>query len=658
MQTWTITQWLTAYRNGATPAQLLGEHVASLVPGDAAWISTVTPAVLEAQLTRLDARLAAVGGDMRKLPLYGVPFAAKDNIDVAGFETTAGCPAFAYAPDTDATVVQRLVEAGAIVIGKTNLDQFATGLVGVRSPYGIPTNTFDPAYICGGSSSGSASVVARGIVPFALGTDTAGSGRVPAGLNNIVGLKPTRGALSNTGVVPACRTLDCVSVFATTAADAARVYDVAAAFDPQDGLSREAPAGAMRWTVPAAPRFAIPADPEFFGDELAAKAFEAAVARIEARGATCVPIDFSLFDDVTQLLYDGAWVAERYAAIRDFAQTNEADIHPVVREIIFKAKDFCAADTFASMYRLADLKRRANAVLAPFDALLVPTAPTHYRIDDMLADPVRLNSRLGKYTNFVNLLDWSAFSVPASLRDDGLPFGITFIADAWRERALAEFADGWHRATGLTRGATGQPLPLDDAVSSSARGEVPVASAAPSSSLSSSTSLPSLLSPHASPPSASNDPTFPTAIRVAVVGAHLRGMPLNHELTRRGAQFVESTTTSANYRLFALANTSPPKPGLLRADDGAAIQLELWDVPSAAFGSFVDGVPAPLGIGTVTLADGREVKGFICEPFALHQAKDITAFGGWASYLASLSHVCGNVSNTATPMNGATPSDA
>ncbi|MCI3205562.1 MULTISPECIES: allophanate hydrolase [Pandoraea] len=640
MHSWTITQWLSAYRSGATPAQLLGELVDALVPGDVAWISTVTPAVLEAQLTRLDARLAAVGGDMRKLPLYGVPFAAKDNIDAAGFETTAGCPAFAYAPDTNATLVQRLVDAGAIVIGKTNLDQFATGLVGVRSPYGIPTNTFDPAYISGGSSSGSASVVARGIVPFALGTDTAGSGRVPAGLNNIIGLKPTRGAFSNTGVVPACRTLDCVSVFATTAADAALVYDVAAAFDPLDGLSREAPAQATRWKVPAAPRFAIPATPEFFGDALAEKAFRDAVAQIEARGATCVPIDFSLFDEVTQLLYDGAWVAERYAAIRDFAQTNEADIHPVVRDIIFKAKAFSAADTFASMYRLADLKRRADAVLAPFDALLVPTAPTHYKIDELLADPVRLNSHLGKYTNFVNLLDWSAFSVPASLRDDGLPFGITFIADAWRERALAEFAGEWHRTTGLTRGATGQPLPADDV----AAPHPPATLGAPASARPANDAAFAL----------ATDSAPAATIRVAVVGAHLRGMPLNHELTSRGAQFVESTTTSANYRLFALANTSPPKPGLLRTDDGAQIRLELWDVPSAEFGSFVAGVPAPLGIGTVALADGRQVKGFICEPFGLHEAKDITAFGGWAAYIASLA----DLTNVGKTTRGSTPSDA
>ena len=603
MRGWTISAWQDAYRDGATPARLLNELVRGLTPEDPAWISTVTPAVLEAQLAHLDAKLAEAGGDLTKLPLYGVPFAAKDNIDAAGFATTAACPAFAYTPERSATVVQRLTDAGAIVIGKTNLDQFATGLVGVRSPYGIPTNSFDPEYISGGSSSGSASVVARGIVPFSLGTDTAGSGRIPAGLNNIVGLKPTRGAFSNTGVVPACRTLDCVSVFATAFDDATLVYDLVAAPDLADSLSREAPAAARQWRVPAAARFAVPAQPEFFGDELSAQAFRAAVAHLEARGATCVPLDFSIFDDVAALLYDGAWVAERYAAIRKFAGSNEADIHPVVRDIIFRAREFSATDTFESIYRLASLKRRADAMLAQFDAFVVPTAPAHYRIAELLADPVRLNSNLGKYTNFVNLLDWSAVAVPANFREDGLPFGITFIGDAWRERALADFAAQWHQATGLPRGATGLPL-----------------------------SQPQSRAAWPAPEAGLSEPG--DAIRVAVVGAHLRGMPLNHELTSRGANFVESTTTASNYRLFSLANTIPPKPGLLRTGSGAPIQLELWDVPAAAFGSFVAGVPAPLGIGTVTLADGRQVKGFICEPYALQDAQDITAFGGWAAWLA------------------------
>ena len=592
---WTITEWQNAYRNGAKPAELLAALLTSLPSPDPAWISIIDQAALSARLTELDAQLKAVAGDLTHLPLYGVPFAAKDNIDVAGLPTTAGCPAFAYAPSKNATIIQRLLDAGAIVIGKTNLDQFATGLVGVRSPYGIPTNTFNPEYISGGSSSGSASVVARGIVPFALGTDTAGSGRVPAGLNNIVGLKPTRGTFSNTGVVPACRTLDCVSVFATTNEDAVAVYDVAAALDLTDGLSRAIPAGAKSRGLPTKPRFGIPSKPEFYGDVLAEKAYAAAIKQLEAQGATCVPVDFSLFDEVAALLYDGPWVAERYAAICAFATAHEADIHPVVCDIIFKAKNFSAADAFIGMYKLADLKRQADALLGQFDALVVPTTPTHYKISELQAEPVRLNSNLGKYTNFVNLLDWSAVSVPASLRPDGLPFGITLIADAWQERALAVFAAQWHQSTGLKRGATGLAL-------------------APST----------ITNPRAD------------MIRVAVVGAHLRGMPLNHELTSRDAQFVVSTTSADNYHLYALANTSPPKPGLVRSNSGSAINLELWDVPSAAFGSFVAGVPAPLGIGTVTLADGSAVKGFICEPSGLDGARDITEFGGWAAYLASL----------------------
>ncbi len=601
---WSIFDWQRAYQTGHTPGKLLGELRSGLDRSDPAWISIIAPAELELRLAGLQARLDAAGGDLSRLPLYGIPFAVKDNIDVRGLTTTAACPAFAYLPAGDATVVRRLTDAGAIVLGKTNLDQFATGLVGVRSPYGVTGNAFDPAYISGGSSAGSAALVARGIVPFALGTDTAGSGRVPAGLNNIVGIKPTRGAFSNTGVVPACRTLDCVTVFATSIDDALRVYDVAAVLDPEDGLSREIPQGAGNWRLPASPRFGIPAQPEFFGDVLAAQAFQAAVQTLEALGASCVPVDFSVFDEVSALLYDGAWVAERYAAIRGFAAAHEVEIDPVVREIIFKAKTFSAADAFDGLYRLAGLKRRADAVLAQFDALLVPTAPTHYRIAEVQADPVRLNSNLGIYTNFVNLLDWSAVAVPACLREDGLPFGITLIGNAWQERGLAAFAAHWHQVTGLTRGATGLPLR-------------PASGIAPSQ------------------PEADQIPAQSAGemIRLAVVGAHLRGMPLNHELTSRGARFVASAATASNYRLYALAHTQPPKPGLARAGSGAAIRLELWDIPSATFGTFVAGVPAPLGIGTVMLADGSEVKGFICEPCALQGARDITEFGGWASYL-------------------------
>ena len=382
----------------------------------------------------------------------------KDNIDVEGLPTTAACPAFAFAPERSAAVVQRLVAAGAIVIGKTNLDQFATGLVGTRSPYGAVPNSFDAAYVSGGSSSGSASVVARGLVPFALGTDTAGSGRVPAGLNNIVGLKPTRGALSGMGVVPACRTLDCVSVLALTVDDARAVYAVAAGYDPADAYSRPAPTDAAARRLPGNPRFAVPAEPEFYGDRQSRSAYEAALARCDALGATCVPIDFAVFDQVAALLYDGPWVAERYVAIEALARRQPDAIHPVVREIVLGATAFSAADTFKAIYRLAELKREADRLIAAFDALLVPTAPTHLLMTAVQADPIRLNSRLGKYTNFVNLLDWCALSLPAGFRDDGLPFGVTLIAPAWGEWALCEFGARWQSSLRMAARGHGRRL--------------------------------------------------------------------------------------------------------------------------------------------------------------------------------------------------------
>ena len=591
---WTIVDWQNAYRDGTSPATLLPGLLDGMNQDDAAWITLIDQSYLAKQLQALEAKRAS-DPDLRTLPLYGVPFAAKDNIDVAGIRTTAACPEFAYVAQQHATVVQRLLDAGAIVIGKTNLDQFATGLVGIRSPYGVVPNTFDAEYVSGGSSSGSASVVARGLVPFSLGTDTAGSGRVPAGLNNIVGLKPTVGSLSGRGVVPACRTLDCVSIFATTVADAELVYTHAAGYDDADAYSRPRPEQ-VPTTLPAKPRFGIPAKPEFYGDALAEAAYAKALDAVRASGAECIPLDFSLFDQVTTLLYDGPWVAERYAAIAAFAEEHADAIHPVVRSIIFRAQEFSAADTFNAQYKLADLKRAADKVMASVDALLVPTAPTHYKIADVAADPVRLNSHMGKYTNYVNLLNWCALAVPANLRSDGLPFGLTLIGPAWSDHALAAYGKRWQAQTGLTRGATGLPCDGADATVST-KEQVPAGH-----------------------------------LRIAVVGAHLTGMPLNRELTERQAMLVESTQTARNYRLYALAQTVPPKPGLARSKDGAEIAVELWDIPLTAFGSFVAGVPAPLGIGTLELADGRLVKGFICEPYALESAQDITAYGGWRAY--------------------------
>ncbi|RJF97056.1 allophanate hydrolase [Noviherbaspirillum cavernae] len=597
MRGWTIGDWQAAYRDGATPSSLLRTLLDDMDKEDVAWISLIDHAFLDRQLDALEARRQTLSG-ASALPLYGVPFAVKDNIDVATMHTTAACPEFSYTATAHAAVVQRLVDAGAIVLGKTNLDQFATGLVGIRSPYGAVPNTFDPDYVCGGSSSGSASVVARGIVPFALGTDTAGSGRVPAGLNNIVGLKPTVGALSGHGVVPACRTLDCVSIFATTVADAELVFRQAEGFDAADGYSRGRPDDALA-ALPAKPRFGIPARPEFFGDAQSEEAYAQALARIAETGAECVPLDFSLFDQVTALLYDGPWVAERYAAIEGFAKQHADAIHPVVRDIIFRAREFSATDAFNAQYRLAALKREADKLLASVDALLVPTAPSHYRIDEVAADPIRLNSHMGKYTNFVNLLNWCALALPAAFRGDGLPFGLTLIGPAWSDQALSAFGKKWQALQALPRGATGEAF------------VAPVTAAADS------------------------EPA-PGYLRLAVVGAHLSGMPLNRELTERKAVLAEATTTAATYRLYALANTTPPKPGLVRSSSGATIAVELWDMPMHAFGSFVAGVPAPLGIGTLELIDGRRVKGFICEPCALEGARDITAFQGWRAYCKAM----------------------
>jgi allophanate hydrolase len=593
---WTITQWQQAYRaHGAQPADLLGRLLAGLA-ADNAWICLADEARLAAQLKALAGRLAAVGGDAARLPLYGVPFAIKDNIDAAGWPTTAACPEFSYVAEADATVVRRLCEAGAILVGKTNLDQFATGLVGTRSPHGAVPNSFDPAYISGGSSSGSASVVARGLVAFSLGTDTAGSGRVPAGFNNIVGLKPTKGWLSSQGVVPACRTLDCVSIFALTVDDADLVATVAGGYDRQDPYSRPAPA-AMDSGFSARPRLAVPKPLEFFGDTRAEQAFHAALQKLREQGAAIEFIDYTPFAELASLLYQGPWVAERFAAVQALWERDPGAIHPVVRGIVEQAANYSACDTFKAEYRRAELTRQVQESLAGYDAMVVPTSPSIYTIAQLEGEPVALNSRLGVYTNFVNFADLAALALPSVMRSDGLPAGITLIGAAWTDHALAAFGRRWQAALALPLGATGRPLPAAATTTPTAAKE--------------------------------------SSVLLTVVGAHLRGMPLNHQLTSRGARFVEETRSADIYQLYALANTTPPKPGLRRAESGASIVLEVWELSFAAFGEFVAEIPAPMGIGTVTLADGRQLKGFICEPSGLEGAQDITAFGGWRAFLDS-----------------------
>lgn len=534
------------------------------------------------------------------MPLWGVPFAVKDNIDVAGLPTTAACPTYAYTPAETAPAVERLLAAGALLVGKTNLDQFATGLVGVRSPHPPPRNAFDPEVVPGGSSSGSAVAVARGLVSFALGTDTAGSGRVPAGLNNLVGLKPTLGAVSTRGVVPACRTLDCVSVLALTVDDAFAAYRVMAAHDPLDPFSKRMPAGSPG-ALPPGLRVGVPdADSRrFCGDRLAEGAFDAACHDLAALGAEVVEVDLRPFFAAAELLYDGPWVAERYQAIRPLIEARPDALHPVTRRVIGGAARFSAADAFAGIYRLADLRRVTEGVWERIDALLVPTLPRPRTVAELDADPFGPNAELGTYTNFVNLLDLCALAVPGRFRADGFPSGVTSIAPGGRDALLASLGARLQARAGVPLGATGvpQPPPVDPAPRAR-HGE----------------------------------------IELAVVGAHLSGLPLNRELTERGARHLRVVETAPDYRLFALPGGPPRRPGLLRVAAGAghAVQAEVWALTPEAFGSFVAGVPSPLGIGTTRLADGTRPKGFIVEAAGLDGAQDVSRFGGWRAYLRSL----------------------
>ncbi|ODT84996.1 MAG: allophanate hydrolase [Nitrosomonadales bacterium SCN 54-20] len=548
---------------------------------------------------------------MAALPLYGIPFAIKDNIDLAGVPTTAACPAFAYTPQRSATVVQRLIDAGAIPIGKTNLDQFATGLNGTRSPYGVCRNAFNPEYISGGSSSGSAVAVAKGWVCFSLGTDTAGSGRVPAAFNNLIGHKPTRGWLSTRGVVPACRSLDCVSIFAFTAADAERVLEAAASYDDEDIYSRQRensddPASQnLRQRF----RFGIPhrQQLQFFGNSESARLFEEAITQLQALGGELIEIDFSPFLEAAHLLYGGPWVAERYAAIQQFFDLHSDEVISPVREIIAGAYRFSAADAYNGLYRLRTLKRQADRTWSEVDCLLTPTAGTIYRIEEMLADPIRLNTNLGCYTNYMNLLDYSAVAMPAGFQKDGLPFGVTLVAPAHRDVSLLHLAARLQQAYALPLGAT--DIPLEKEV------------------------LPEKVSFQRPP-----QPEQPAFVRVAVCGAHLSGLPLNPQLTSRNGRLVASTTTSPDYKFYALPGTPPLRPGLVRVDKnerGFAVEVEVWELPASEFGSFVAGIPAPLGIGTITLAGGESVQGFLCEGYAVGDAKDISQFGGWRRYMQS-----------------------
>jgi allophanate hydrolase len=591
----TVAAIVAAHRVGTiTPEQTAARTFARIrAHGDPAIFISLRP---EDDVLAESRALGAAGNFV--LPLYGVPVAVKDNIDVVGLPTTAACPAFSYKPSEDSTAVARLRAAGAIVVGKTNLDQFATGLVGVRSPYGIPRNTFNSELIPGGSSSGSAVAVAAGLVPLALGTDTAGSGRVPAGLNNIVGLKPSLGLISTFGVVPACRTLDCVSVFALTVDDAWTALGAMAGLDRADPYSRDRPLG-VTGIMPPHVRLGMPRASQllFFENRPYETEYNAALKRLAQLGCKLVEIDIEPFYETARLLYEGPWVAERAIAARSILSSDPDAIHPVTREIVLSGLRPTAIDAFAAFYKLEALRRVADHAFSKVDALVLPTVPTTYSIKQVLADPIQLNSRLGTYTNFVNLLDLCGLAIPASVTEAGVPFGITLLAPGGADARLAEIGRVFHADNGLPLGALKYPQePLAPASISLADNEV----------------------------------------AVAVVGAHLSGLPLNGELRALGGRLLEAAKSAPDYRLYALTGTKPPKPGLLRVDSGkgASIEVEVWGVPVEAFGKLVAAVPGPLSIGTIKLADGRDVKGFLVEAAATNGARDISNLGGWRAFLA------------------------
>lgn len=548
------------------------------------WIERAPVAEVLGQAAAVDARLAA--GERPRLA--GVPFAVKDNIDVAGLPTTAACPAFSYRPDATAPVVERLLAEGAVLIGKTNLDQFATGLSGARSPYGPCAAVHNREYISGGSSSGSAVAVAAGLVAFALGTDTAGSGRAPAALNGLTGFKPTKGRWSTRGLVPACRSLDCITVLAWTAADAALVDEVVAGFDAADVFSRRAPPPG----APLGERFRLgvprPGQLEFLGDGQSERLFDAGLSRVQAMGGQIVEVDIEPLLAAAKLLYEGPWVAERTAAVETLLRSKPRSIHPVVRGILQSGLAMSAVEAFKADYQLRAYQRAAEAMWDRIDVLLLPTTPTTYRLKEMLAEPVALNANLGLYTNFVNLLDMSAVAVPAGFRDNRTGFGVTLIGPAWADRALLGLARRYEEIAPMP-----ETPPLDT------QGVAP-------------------------------------EVKLAVVGAHLGGMPLHWQLSSRDARLVRRCRTAEAYRLYAMANSTPLKPALVHVGaGGVGIEVEVYALSVEAFGSFVAEVPAPLAIGTVSLEDGTDVKGFVAEPRALDGAEDITHFGGWRAFMAS-----------------------
>jgi allophanate hydrolase len=586
-----------AYRAGTlTPRQLVGElreKAAALNPEFHLFIHLLGEAEVAPYLDWLETQ------DIEALPLYGIPFAIKDNIDLAGIPTTAACPAFAYTPGESATLVARLIALGAVPLGKTNLDQFATGLNGTRSPYGKCRNSVHPDYPSGGSSAGSSLAVALGVASFALGTDTAGSGRVPAGLNNLVGLKATKGVLSTGGVVPACRTLDCVTYFTATAREASDLLALTAQADPRDAYSRENPQwnDARAFGKLAAFRFGVPSQLEFAGCAESPALFAKARALLQAAGGEAVEIDFAPFVEAANLLYQGPWVAERYSVAGELMEANKEAVLPVIRDVLAKAPGATAVELFRAQYRLQALKAVCDAALESLDFVLTPTYPRPVTLAELERDPIGPNSLLGYYTNFMNLLDYAAVATPTAFMTNGLPWGVTVFGRAFTDQYLLSVADLLQRASGVECVGGGKPEASER------------------------------------PTTAAND-----RVRVAVCGAHMQGLPLNRDLVCRGAHLVEATQTAPRYRLSALAATpdGTRRPGMRRVPDGgAAIAIEVWEMPSLELGSFLTTIPSPLALGKVELANGTWVTGFVCEGYGLEVGTDITEFGGWRAWLAS-----------------------
>ncbi|MDD2723526.1 MAG: allophanate hydrolase [Methylovulum sp.] len=572
-----------AYLDGTTTVSAVIQQSLARVKdfqGHNIWISLQAESSLMAQAKELESL------NPKDLPLYGIPFAVKDNIDCMGLPTTAACPGFSHLPSQSAFAVQCLIDAGAVLIGKTNMDQFATGLTGTRSPepYGICKNAINPDYISGGSSSGSAVAVALNIVSFSLGTDTAGSGRVPAAFNNIVGLKPTRGLISCSGVVPACKSLDCVSIFSQTIAEAEYLFDIINAYDANDSYARNDRQGLDASIAATAQlRFGVPKPEQlnFFGDPESEALFAQTIVTLQTLGEV-VEIDFQPFLEAAALLYEGPWIAERYAGIRPFIEAHPEQLHPVIMDVLSAEKDKNAIAAFDALHRLQQLKRQTTTLLQGLSCIAVPTAPRIYRIAEVLADPIRLNSNLGYYTNYMNLLDLSALAIPAGFYSNQLPFGITLFSTALADARLLAIAKRF-AANGQTETIT---------------------------------------------------PSNSRYQRIAVCGAHMQGLPLNPQLLDLGARFYATTRTAANYQLYALAIAPPERPGLVRDESqGQSIELEIWELPKENWAKFISNIKSPLCIGSVEMEDGRWEYGFLCEPYPLGKSVAITEFGGWRNYL-------------------------